>query len=378
MRPSRLLIAILAAVLLVVVAAAFLLARQRPPQSSADINRGFPQTASQGVKAPVAAPAVATPSTARSPTPTSSAKGTLYIEPDAGFAWLYTLIHGAEHTVDMTMYELIDTTFSGDLVAACQRGVRVRVILDQSLEKVRNTPAYTQLNSAGANCSAAWSNPQFQATHEKSLVIDGATAVILTLNLVSQDYTSTRDLALVETDAADIAAIEATFNTDLNATTDLSYQPGAGDNLIWSPTTAQPELLGIINKAAKTLLVENEEMGAANIVQALEAACKRHVAVEIAMTDTNPSYHANYTALEKAGCGVHIGANDPTTLYIHAKAIVADLGTARQIGYLGSINFSVPSMTENRELGLYLRDANLLSQISSTVAGDYAQFPAYP
>ena len=66
-------------------------------------------------------------------------------------------------------------------------------------------------------------------------------------------------------------------------------------------------------------------MGAANIVAALESACKRGVAVNIAMTDTSANYRANYTALEAAGCGVHVGANDATTLYIHAKAILADI-----------------------------------------------------
>lgn len=312
-----------------------------------------------------------------SPAAPASVTRSLYVLPDAGVSWLYALVNKSTSTIDMTMYELVDTTLSGDLAQACSRGVRVRVILDQSLEKTSNTPAYNQLNSAGANCSAAWSNPQFQATHEKSLVIDGATAVILTANAVTRDYAETRDLAIVEDDPADIGAIEATFNTDYGSTTDKSYAPGAGDDLIWSPTTAKADLLGIISGAKNTLLVENEEMGAADIVQALEAASKRGVAVEVAMTDTSASYHSNYQALKAAGCGVHVGPNNANTLYIHAKAMVADLGTANQIGYVGSINFSNASMTENRELGMYVHDANLLSQISSTISSDYAQFPAF-
>ena len=71
--------------------------------------------------------------------------GTLYIEPDAGFAWLYPWVTGARTSIDMTMYELVDTTSSADLVQACQRGVKVRVILDQNLEETNKTPAYTQL-----------------------------------------------------------------------------------------------------------------------------------------------------------------------------------------------------------------------------------------
>ncbi len=301
----------------------------------------------------------------------------LYILPDAGLNWLYTLVNNAHSTVDMTMYELVDSTFSADLVAACGRGVKVRVILDQNLERAHNLPAYTQLNSAGPNCQAAWANPQFSATHEKSLVLDRATAVIQSLNLTERYYASSREFAIVEHDPADIAAIEATFNTDLNATTDFNYQPPPGDALIWSPTTAQPDLLGILDNAGRTLLVENEEMGTPGVVAALEAACRRGVAVEIAMTDTSAAYHTNYTALQAAGCGVHIGANNASTLYIHAKAIIADLGTRKQVGYLGSINFSNASLTRNRELGVYVHDPAILSQIGATIGKDYAQFPTF-
>ncbi len=301
----------------------------------------------------------------------------LYIEPEAGFTWLYTMINNAHQTVDMTMYELTDTTFSGGLVAACGRGVRVRAILDQSLEKVNNTPAYTQLNSAGPNCSAAWSNPQFQATHQKSLIIDHGTAVIMTGNLTSRYYPTSRDFAVVQNDTWDIAAMQGTFNTDYGSTSDLKYQPAFGDTLIWSPTTAEADLVDIISNAKKTLLVENEELAAPSIVNALAAACKQHVKVEMAMTDTNVAYHVNYSTLEHAGCGVHIGANDATTLYIHAKAIVADIGLPAQVAYVGSINFSNASLTENRELGLYVHDPATLGHLSATMADDYAQFPAY-
>ncbi len=302
---------------------------------------------------------------------------TLYIEPEAGFAWLYTLVNNAQGTIDMTMYELVDPTFSADLVTACGRGVQVRVILDGNLEKAGNTAAYNQLNSAGPHCAAAWANPQFAATHEKSLVIDNTTAIVMTLNLTERYYSATRDLALVENDPTDITAIETAFNTDYRSTTDLGYHPRSGDDLIWSPTSAQLALLNIIDSARKTLLVENEEMAYPTIVEALETDCKRGVAVSIAMTDTSPSYHANYLALEQAGCGVHIGANDPDALYIHAKAMVADLGTPGQVGYLGSVNFSEASLNKNRELGLYVYDPGLLNRMQATIARDYAGFPAF-
>ncbi len=320
------------------------------------------------------APTPAAPQSAAVPV---TATLTLYTEPDANFTWLYTLVNNAKSTLDLTMYELVDTTFSADLVTACGRGIKVRAILDGRLEKTANTPAYNQLAAAGPNCSVAWSNPQFGATHEKSLVIDNTTAVIMTFNTTSRYYSSTRDFGFVTADPADVAAIETTFNTDFNSTTDLTFQPPTGTDLIWSPTTASTALLSVINGAQSTLLVENEELSAPNIVSAMAAACKRGVHLSLAMTDTSANYHANYTTLQNAGCGVHVGANNATTLYIHAKAIVADLGTASANGYLGSINFSTASMTRNRELGFFVHDAPTLQSIASTINADYNSFPAF-
>ena len=290
---------------------------------------------------------------------------------------IYTLVNNAQSSIDLTMYGLADTTFSGDLVSACQRGVIVRVILDQNAEQSHDTPAYNQIN-AQANCSAVWANPQFQVTHEKSMVIDGSTAVIMSLNLNTSSYSITRDFAEVTNDPADAAAMEATFNADYNSTTDFSYTPGSGDNeLIWSPVTARASLTNLINNATQSILVENEEMSASNIVTALENACQRGVTVNITMTNTSNQYASDFTALENAGCGVHVYKNSVSTLYIHAKVIVADYGTSGVAAYFGSINFSTASLTENRELGMYVTDAASQQILYNTLVADYSGAPAF-
>lgn len=302
-------------------------------------------------------------------------------ETDNSVTPLYAFINAALTSIDMTMYALQDTTFSGDLVAACNRGVKVRVILDQNNEKSNDTAAYNQLNSV-TNCSAVWANKAFQVTHQKSIIVDGAQVAIMSLNFQSQYYSTTRDFALIENDPVDIAAIQATFNVDYAAGTpssgvagvsDYSYQPGAGDDLIWSPTTAKDAMVAIIANAKSTLLVENEEMAnsASYIVNALEAACARGVTVHVAMVNQS-AYQANFTALENAGCGVHVYPNTQTGFYIHAKAVVADYGLNTQSVYMGSINYSNASMTQNRELGVYIYDPASVQSLNATMAADYA------
>ena len=318
---------------------------------------------------------------------------------------LITFINQAQKTLDMTMYELQDTTFTSALATLCSNGVRVRVILSSS-EKSNNTPAYTSLNGGNANCSAVYSNTAFTNTHQKTITIDsetsGAQTAIMSLNLQTQYYNTTRDFALIENDTADIAAIEATFNQDYAAGTpsggtqgpsDFSYVPGNGDtgvvsvpstgDLIWSPTNATTEMLRIINGAKSTLVIENEEMSASNIVSALETACQAGVQVHIVMVNSSTSspyssYSTEFKALEAAGCGVKTFADTQTGLYIHAKAVVADFGLGTQSVYMGSINYSTASMTENRELGIYIADPNIVSILNNTLTTDYANPLATP
>ena len=325
----------------------------------------------------------------------------LYVFPesDHSVTQLYALINGAKSTIDMTMYELEDTTFLGDMVAACKNGVTVRVLLDASLEMTNNTPAYNQLNTSGANCSAVFSNTAFQATHQKTIIIDGTTTAIMTLNLQSQYYATSRDFALVENDPADIAAIEETFNEDYAAgtpyggtqgTSDFADQGGPGDDLIWGPTTAtstpviprtaENDMVGIITSATKTLLIENPDMSSSSIVTALKTVCSSKltpVTVKIVMSEdsTTPPlspYVSNWLVLEVAGCNIHVYADTTTGLYIHAKAVVADYGLSTQNAYIGSINYSDDSMTKNRELGLYVTDPAAVTLLNTTMSTDYA------
>jgi cardiolipin synthase len=297
----------------------------------------------------------------------------LLVEPDDGVQALYNLVNNAKSTIDMTVYGLKDTIFSGDLVAACQRGVIVRVVMDQNDEKSVDTAAYNQLN-AQANCSAVWANTKYAATHEKSFAVDNSELAMLTLNVETADYPGTRDFAILTNDPADVASFEATFNADYSMVYPYATTPGT--DLIWSPTTAQTALVGIINNATQTLEVENEEMSAPKVVAALEAACQRGVHVSITMTNQT-EYHTNFSALEAAGCGVHVLPDSTKYLYIHAKVIISDYGTPASYAYMGSINFSTASTVENRELGMYVYDPTILQRVEATLNSDYASASAY-
>jgi phosphatidylserine/phosphatidylglycerophosphate/cardiolipin synthase-like enzyme len=291
---------------------------------------------------------------------------TLVTQPDSGYTAIYDLMNNAKKSIDLTMYELTDTTAENDVVNAAARGVTVRVVLDTNLEKSHNQAAFTLLSGNGVH--VVWADTTYAATHQKTLTVDGTTSAIMTGNLTSQYYATSRDFAVIDTTASDVSAIEKVFNADYAHS---SITPGDGADLVWSPTDSESKLLALINGASSSLQVENEEMGLAAVTTALENAAERGVSVEVIMTNTANDYATEFDALKAAGVTVSTYAAS-ASLYIHAKVIVADYGKSGAKVFLGSENFSRASLTRNRELGLIVTDSAVLSSTHSTLAMDYS------
>ena len=295
---------------------------------------------------------------------------TVLSEPQAGVSRIYQLITGAKSSVDLTMYELIDTTAESDLAADAKRGVNVRVILDSHLEKSRNTSTYNYLKAHGVHVTWA---PSGTTYHQKTLTVDNKTSVVMTLNMVSEDYSGTRDFAVFDTSKSDISAIVATFNADF---AHQSITPPDGADLVWSPTNSQAAILAVIDAAKHTLSVENEEMDDSVITSALEADARRGVDVKVTMT-ADSEWDSAFSALEKAGVHVRTYKDSDDVLYIHAKAVVADTGSSDEQLFVGSENFSNASLRENRELGIRTTNKAVISATAGVLAADYAGGTAY-
>lgn len=206
-----------------------------------------------------------------------------------------------------------------------------------------------------------------RTTVKKTITVDNKESLITTANLTSRYYSTGREFGVYDTDAHDVSAIETVFNADFAGN---SVTPGDGDDLVWSPTDSQTQLLALINNATKSLDIENEEMADPTVTTALENAAKRGVTVHITMTNTNNQYASEFTALTSAGASVATYAAN-ASLYIHAKVIIADTGTSAAKVFIGSENLSDHSLNKNRELGLILTDPTVLSSVESTLSADF-------
>ena len=235
------------------------------------------------------------------------------------------MVRRARQSLDMTMYELADPNLERQLVGAWERGVAVRILLDRAGGGASvNQAAFDTLHSRGVPVRWAPGSVDF---HQKTLTADQTESAIMTGNLTSSYYPTTRDFVVVDRIPAAVRSIELVFNHDWNGATTTRVRPVAG--LVWSPG-ARATLVAFINSARHTLAVENEEMASPAIIAALKAAGRRGVVVTVTMT-ANPAWTTAWRGLTRSGVQVATYPATPTALYIHAKAMVAD-GTMAFVG----------------------------------------------
>jgi phosphatidylserine/phosphatidylglycerophosphate/cardiolipin synthase-like enzyme len=260
------------------------------------------------------------------------------------------------------MYELSDTTLERELVARADSGVDVRVLLNADYEGTQhNASAYAFLRASKVHVEWATANQIF---HAKYLVIDNSVVYIGSGNLETIDYSSTRDFWVEDTRGTDVNAVVKTFDGDF-AHSATTVQSGG---LVWSPGSTSA-LVGLIDSARSSLLIENEEMDSSSVEAALASSAKRGVNVKVVMTESS----SWTTALDDlAGSGVHVRVLNASQVYIHAKVICVDCVGGAGTVFIGSENFSVSSLSYNRELGVITTTPAAVAAVDTAVDHDFA------
>lgn len=313
---------------------------------------------------------------------------TVYVTPDPSvITTIAEAIDSATTLVHMTMYILDNDGIVTALASRAKAGIAVEVVMNQTFPAgtVQSNPTtYTTLTQAGAK--VVWRNGPPNAasgayTHEKTFIVDGKQAWIMTINLDGSAAEYNREYIVVDNTPADVAEADAIFTADFNGTASTWGSP-----LVVSPDppcNSRSALVALIDSATKTLDVEVEEFSdnyTGGVTSAVAAAAKRGVTTRVILANTTAetSQETAIKTVKAAGAKVVIsggtsGGSTPTSPYIHAKAITVDCtGTTCARGFLGSENFSAGSLGYNRELGIVIDNATELAKVETAINADYA------
>ena len=298
---------------------------------------------------------------------------TLIVEPDDGRTLVLEALNAATKSIDLTIYELSDPQIMSALESAQARKVAVRVLYNwysftSRMQQTDITPAIQKLTQAGIQCRQA---PRaFEVTHEKAFAIDGATGIVMSFNLTSEYFGTTRDFGIVTTVPEEVAEIDAVFQADWSGN---AVTPKVA-SLVWSPDNSRAKLTSLIASAQKTLDIYCEEAEDPGTLEAMVAAAKRGVKVRFiaAVLTGEGKVNGNargVTTLLNGG----VMAVCKAFLYIHAKMALADYGTPNAQAYIGSENFSCVSLNKNRECGIIVSEPAILDRLNTTYASDWGK-----
>jgi phosphatidylserine/phosphatidylglycerophosphate/cardiolipin synthase-like enzyme len=253
------------------------------------------------------------------------------------------------------------------IIRAKKRGVEVRVMLNPARRsgKSENTDTTKRLKAAGVK--VADSNPAFDVTHEKSMVIDDRVAFVQSLNWDLKNLEGTRDYAVVTDDKREVAEVIAGFEADWKR---RPYKVGERNLLIWCSGNGRERIAEFIDSAKKTLYVQNERYQDQVIIERLVRAKTRGVKVHVM---ARPPHKLSKQKLTEGVGGlrimddVGIKVHKLKHLKLHGKMLLADGKRA----IVGSINLAPGSFDSRRELAIEVKSPEVVRALKKVAHHDW-------
>jgi cardiolipin synthase len=293
---------------------------------------------------------------------------TLIVLPDDSARPFLEAIEQARSSIRIKMFILSDPHLLDSIIAAHRRGIKVRIMLNPGRRdgQKENEASRTTLLTAGVDVID--SNPAYDLTHEKSMVVDDRDAFVASLNWQTKNLTVTRDYAVVTRHRHEVAEIVECFEADWHRTPFLA---GDRSHLIWCVGNGRERLGQLIDGAKHTLWLQNERYQDPAIIEHLVRAARRGVKIHLMARaphtlkkDKLIEGVSGLRILQDVGIKVHKLRH----IKLHAKLLLADDSRA----IIGSINLAPGSFDSRRELAIALDDEIVLSRLRKTLDHDWA------
>jgi cardiolipin synthase A/B len=291
----------------------------------------------------------------------------LVVLPDDTAQPMLDAISQARESLRIKMFVFSDPRLLHAVVAAHRRGVKVRIMLNPERRSGEKENAESRKLLISAGIEVIDSNPCFDVTHEKSMVVDDKSAFIHSLNWTTANLTETRDYAVVTSHAHEVSEVSECFDADWKRE---AFDPGENSHLIWCIGNGRQKIGQFIDNAKHSLWVQNERYQDPVIIERLVRAKVRGVKVHVL---ARPPHKLKKEKLMEAVGGlrimedVGIKVHKLKGLKLHAKLLYAD--RARAI--IGSINLAPGSFDSRRELAIEIEDVEAMDRLHKVVHNDW-------
>ena len=291
----------------------------------------------------------------------------LIVLPDDTAEPILGAVQSAKKSLRIKMFVFSDPSLLAAVIAAHKRGVNVRVMLNPARRGGEHENEATHQKLARAGVTVLDSNPAFDVTHEKSMLVDDGTALVKSLNWETKNLTETRDYAVVTEHRHEVDEIAECFEADWHR---KRFDPGEQAHLIWCNLNGRNRIAHFIDQAKESLFLQNERYQDEVIIERLVRATHRGVKIHVL---ARPAHSLKKGKLIEGVEGLRIlwdvGAkvNKLKGLKLHAKMMLADGKRA----VIGSINLAPGSFDSRRELAIEVDDKHVVKRLRHVAEHDW-------
>jgi len=274
----------------------------------------------------------------------------LLIQPEHGVGSLIKEIDGARKSIEIAIFRFDHVDIERALERAVDRGVSVHALIANTNHGEEKNLRKLEMDLLPLGVEVSRTADDLRRHHYKFMIVDRRVLHLLTFNYTHLDVEHSRSFGLVIDDPDAVEEAARLFYADVRRQT---YKPKL-KSFVVSPINAREQLSHFIKGARKQLLIYDPEISDRAMIHLLRDRARNGVEIRIIGRVAKPS-----------------GDFDPGRLMrmrFHTRAIFRD----RREAFLGSQSLKEAELDKRRELGMIVRDHDIVRSLVKVFESDWA------
>jgi cardiolipin synthase len=274
----------------------------------------------------------------------------LLIQPENGASLIVKDIEEAKSTIEIAIFRFDHADIKQALEKAVDRGVSVHALIANTNHGEEEELRKLEMELLPAGVEVSRTADDLLRHHYKFMIIDRRLLYVLTFNYTHLDIEHSRSFGIVTDDPETVEEATRLFHADIRR---QAYRPKL-KTFVVSPINAREQLSHFIKGAEKQLLIYDPEISDRLMIRLLRDRAREGVEIRIIGRVSKPSDDLDPGRLMR--------------MRFHTRVILRD----RREAFMGSQSLREPDLDKRRELGLILRDRDIVHSLVKVFESDWA------
>ncbi len=259
-------------------------------------------------------------------------------------------IDGAKKTIEIAIFRFDHVDIERALERAVDRGVSVHALIANTNHGEEKSLRKLEMDLLPAGVEVSRTADDLLRHHYKFMIVDRRVLYVLTFNYTHLDVEQSRSFGLVIDDPEAVEEAARLFYADVRR---QPYKPEL-KSFVVSPINARQQLSHFIKGTEKQLLIYDPEISDRAMIHLLRDRAREGVEIRIIGRVVKPSDEFDAGRLMR--------------MRFHTRAILRD----RREAFLGSQSLREAELDKRRELGLIVRDRDIVHSLVKVFESDWA------